>query len=83
MLASWRHSVRQDLALNQQPNSSVDARRQDLMMEKYQSGLNQQQQAMAVNYRDSVFDQAMRRGDMLDLHKEAIRKMQASANKHV
>lgn len=83
MLASWRHSVRQDLALNQQPNFSVDARRQDLMMEKYQSGLHQQQQAMAVNYRDSVFDQAMRRGDMLDLHKEAIRKMQASANKHV
>lgn len=83
MLASWRHSVRQDLASNQQPNFSVDARRQDLMMEKYQSSLNQQQQAMAVNYRDNVFDQAMRRGDMLDLHKEAIRKMQASANKHV
>ncbi len=83
MLASWRQSVRQDLAMNQQPNFSVDARRQDLMTEKYQSALNQQQQAMAVNYRDSVFDQAMRRGDMLDLHKEALRKMQASANKHV
>lgn len=83
MLASWRHSVRQDLASNQQPNFSVDARRQDLMMEKYQSSLNQQQQAMAVNYRDNAFDQAMRRGDMQDLHKEAIRKMQASANKHV
>ncbi len=69
--------------MNQQPNFSVDARRQDLMTEKYQSALNQQQQAMAVNYRDSVFDQAMRRGDMLDLHKEALRKMQASANKHV
>ncbi|KAI9874650.1 MAG: hypothetical protein M1830_009524 [Pleopsidium flavum] len=83
MLASWRESVRQDLAVNQQPNFSVDARRQDLMVEKYQSAVNQQQQAMAVNYRDSVFDQAMRRGDMLDLHKEALRKMQASANKHV
>lgn len=83
MLASWRESVRQDLSMNQQPNSNVDARRQDLMMEKYQSALNQQQQAMAVNHRDSVFDQAMRRGDMLDLHKEALRKMQASANKHV
>ena len=83
MLASWRHSVRQDLAFNQQPNFSVDARRQDLMMEKYQTGINQQHQAMAVKYRESVFDQAMRRGDMIDLHKEAIRKMQASANKHV
>lgn len=83
MLSSWRQSVRQDLAFNQQPNFSVDARRQDLLAEKYQSGLNQQQQTMAVNYRDSVFDQAMRRGDMMDLHKEAIRKMQASANKHV
>ena len=83
MLASWRQSVRQELALNQQPNFSVDARRQDLMVDKHQSSLNQQQQAMAVNHRDSVFDQAMRRGDMLELHKEAIRKMQASANKHV
>jgi hypothetical protein len=24
----------------------------------------------------------MRRGDMLDAHREALRKMQASANKH-
>ena len=83
MLASWRQSVRQDLASNQLPNFSVDARRQDLMLEKYQSGLNQHQHAIAINYRDSLFDQAMRRGDMIDLHKEAIRKMQASANKHV
>jgi hypothetical protein len=33
------------------------------------------------NQRDSAFDERMRRGDMLDAHREAMRKMQAKANR--
>ncbi|KAI9784956.1 MAG: hypothetical protein M1839_001152 [Geoglossum umbratile] len=83
MLASWRESVRQDLTQTQQPKFAVESRRADMLSDRQQSLLNQRQQAMATNYRDSVLDERMRRADMLDLHKEVLRKMQASANKHV
>lgn len=85
MLASWRNSVRQELSSNTVPQvqSEMDARRTELMNEKYQLGLSRQQKATYASHRDSMIDQAMRRGEMLDVHREAMRKMQAAANKYV
>ncbi|KAH0555650.1 hypothetical protein GP486_006405 [Trichoglossum hirsutum] len=83
MLAAWRESVRHDLTQTQLPKFAVETRRADMLNDRQQSLLNQRQQALATNYRDSVLDERMRRGDMLDLHKEVLRKMQANANKHV
>ncbi|SLM41281.1 Domain of unknown function DUF4203 [Lasallia pustulata] len=85
MLASWRSSVRQELNANSVPQieSELDARRAELMNEKHQLGLNRQQRAVSASYRDSMMDQAMRSSEMLDVHREAMRKMQAAANKNV
>ena len=85
ILASWRSAVKQELNSDTIPQiqSEIDARRTEMMNERYQSGLNRQQRAMTASYRESIIDQAMRRGDMLDLHREAMRKMQAAANKNV
>lgn len=84
MLASWRSSVRQGLNPNSHPQveSELDVRRKELMNEKYQLGLNRHQRATNASYRESMIDQAMRRGDMLDVHREAMRKMQAAVNKN-
>ena len=85
MLTSWRTSVRQELNSNTVPQiqSKLDARRTELMNEKYRLGLDRKQKAITASYRDSMIDQAMRSGDMLDVHREAMRKMQAAANKNV
>lgn len=85
MLAKWRSSVRQELNSSFAPQiqSEIDARRTELMKEKYQLGLGREQRAITASYRDSMIDQAMRRGEMLDVHREAMRKLQAAANSHV
>jgi len=81
MLATWRESVRQEIA-PVQPVVADEGRRIAMINDRKQKEMEKQQQAMAATYRDTVFDDMMRRGDMLDLHKEAMRRMQAAANKN-
>jgi Domain of unknown function (DUF4203) len=83
MLAFWRQSMRQEVALTAVPKETVESRRADMMMEKQQSKMNQQHSEVTKIHQENAFDQAMRRGDMQELHKEAMRRMQANANKHV
>lgn len=81
MLANWRQSVRHELNASQ-PLLADEGRRAAMLNDRRQQQVADQQRTMAANHRDSVFDSMMRRGDMLDLHKEAMRRMQASANRH-
>ncbi|KAI9807344.1 MAG: hypothetical protein M1833_000087 [Piccolia ochrophora] len=83
MLAQWRQSIQEDLALSQQPKVATEARRAEMLLERQQKQQSQRQQAVATTFRDGLIDERMRRGDMHDLHKEAMRRMQANANKHV
>jgi hypothetical protein len=83
MLATWRESMRQDVAKTVVPQASVEQRRADMMMERHQNKLGKQHKEVEKAYREDAIDQAMRRGDMMEAHKEAMRRMQASANKHV
>jgi Domain of unknown function (DUF4203) len=83
MLASWRESMRQELALNAVPKDTVESRRAEMLMEKQQSKMHQQHSEVTKVYQENAFDQAMRRRDLQELHKEAMRKMQANASKHV
>jgi len=81
MLASWRESFRQDTQTRQQlPRAQADEERRAAMLsEKRQRQVMAQRQAAVASKRESDFDTMMRRGDMLDAHKEALRKMQAMA----
>lgn len=84
MLADWRVSLQQDMALQTTPLEDVEAKRAQMMVEKHTSRLRKEQETSAKTFRDSSFDLAMRRrNDMQELHREAMRRMQASANKHV
>jgi hypothetical protein len=82
MLASWRESMRQDLASSVQPKIEVEARREEMLTQQRQSLVKQQQKEHDRVRRTSIIDDRMRKGDMMELHKEAIRKMQATANQH-
>jgi hypothetical protein len=84
MLAQWRQSIQQDLAATQDPEvTAADEQRAKMLQDKQHLRQSQQQAAMYNKSRDTAFDEMMRRGDMIDLHREALRKMQANANRHV
>jgi len=83
MLATWRESMRRDVAMTTVPQATVEQRRADMMMERQQSRLGKQHKEVEQAFRDEAMDKAMRRGDMIEAHKEAMRRMQAGANRHV
>jgi len=83
MLANWRESLQQDLGFEnkrRETEMSVQDRRNVMIAQRRQAQTMQNHQAAVREHMDTVFDTAMRRGELLDLHKEAIRKMQAAAN---
>ena len=83
MLASWRQSMRQEIALTSVPTEAVETRRAEMLIEKRQSKMSRDHSEATKVHQENAFAQAVRRGDMQELHKEAMRKMQANANKHI
>ncbi|EDN06374.1 predicted protein [Histoplasma mississippiense (nom. inval.)] len=80
--ARWRESVRNENIIKHFPDAAMETRWADLVKEHQWSQLGKQKEAIRTSYRNSVIEQAMRNGDMLSMHNEALRRMQASANKH-
>lgn len=81
-LASWRASVQHELHSGVMPKVSIERQRSALWHERQQEEQRRAVEERRRGERDSAFDERMRRGDMLDAHREALRKMQASANKN-
>ena len=81
MLAEWRMSQQLANAQTFVPKVSVDAQRQYMMMEREQKRMMEEHQKMASQQKQFAIDQVMRRSDMQELHREAMRKMQAGASK--
>jgi len=81
-LASWRASVQQDLKSTAVPKHTIERSRSALWQERQAEEQKRMMDERKRGERDSKFDERMRRGDMLDAHREALRRMQASANRH-
>jgi len=81
-LASWRASVHNEFQSTAQPRQTIERQRSALWQERQAEEQKKAFDTKRRGERDIAFDQRMRRGDMLDAHREALRKMQASANKH-
>jgi hypothetical protein len=79
-LASWRASVQHDLQSGIVPKNTIERQRSALWQERQVEDQRKALEERMRNQRDSAFDERMRRGDMLDAHREALRKMQAKAN---
>ena len=80
-LASFRASMQQDLQSAVVPKVSIERQRSALWQERQAEEQRKTIEERRKGERDTAFDQRMRRGDMLDAHREALRKMQATANK--
>jgi hypothetical protein len=81
LLANWRESIRQDLP-TQNAAASEESRRLAMINNIRQKEMEKQQQAVASTYRDAMVDNMMRSGEMLEAHREAMRRLQANANKN-
>ncbi|EEH36879.2 hypothetical protein PAAG_07297 [Paracoccidioides lutzii Pb01] len=82
-LARWRESLKEEIAKEHVPEAAVETQRANLMKERRRDQLGRQQAARRASYRDSVLEMAMRNGNLQEMHKEALRRMQATANSRV
>lgn len=80
LYAGWRDNMR-DVTPPQTAEHAVEQQRQALLNERRQRELKKQQREASQQQRASQMDSMMRSGQMLDAHREAMRKMQADANK--
>ncbi|KAJ4366881.1 hypothetical protein N0V83_007409 [Neocucurbitaria cava] len=81
LYAGWRDKMR-DVTPPQTAAYIAEQQRVALMKERRQKEIDKQQRELIQQQRASQIDSMMRSGHMLDAHREAMRKMQANANKH-
>jgi hypothetical protein len=82
LYAGWRDTTR-DLAPPRQTAAYMaEQQRAGLMMGRRQKEMEKQQREMMQQQRANQMDSMMRSGQMMDAHREAMRKMQANANRH-
>jgi hypothetical protein len=81
LYAGWRDTMR-DIAPPQNAVHMAEQQRAALMMERRQKDMEKQQRELMQQQRASQMDSMMRSGQMMDAHREAMRKMQANANRH-
>lgn len=80
MMKSWRESIKTDQQTNSHTVHSIQERRGEMLNERQQLVSAEKQKE---SFRDEMLEERMRQKDMLELHKEALRRLQASANKHI
>jgi hypothetical protein len=81
LYASWRDNMR-DVTPPQTAAYVAEQQRMSLLNERRQKEAETQQREMIQQQRASQMDSMMRSGAMMDAHREAMRKMQANANKN-
>lgn len=79
LLTDWRVSQQQGSSSNVIPKHVEDSRRAQMIFDKEQRRFMEGQERAMQQQKQSQIDQVMRRPDMQDLHRGAMRKMQASA----
>ncbi|KAL1967691.1 hypothetical protein VTN77DRAFT_2948 [Rasamsonia byssochlamydoides] len=82
-MAAWRVSLREDLTRSQTPLADVNIARSSMLEQQRKAQLAKQQRKMASEYIDNCIAEKMQRGEMRDLHREVLRRMQAVANRQV
>ncbi|KAF1933551.1 uncharacterized protein M421DRAFT_52812 [Didymella exigua CBS 183.55] len=80
LYADWRENMR-EVTPPQTVSYIAEQQRAALLSERRQKEVERQQREAIQQQRASMMDNMMRSGQMLDAHREAMRKMQANANK--
>lgn len=80
LYADWRENIR-DVTPPETAAYIAEQQRAALLNDRRQKELDRQQREAAQQQRASMMDNMMRSGQMLNAHRDAMRKMQANANK--
>ncbi|RVX71419.1 hypothetical protein B0A52_04991 [Exophiala mesophila] len=80
LLADWRLSQQQGASSSNLMSKAMDVSRAQMRADKENQKMQQEYDQTAQQRKQYAIDQVMRRPDMQDLHREAMRRMQASAN---
>lgn len=83
-LSAWRSSLKVD-SPNREAVQEIEARRSEMLSEKRRASNSQQLSALveAGRRESGLMDRGMKRSDLQEKHREAMRRMQAGANKHI
>ncbi|OXV06228.1 hypothetical protein Egran_06004 [Elaphomyces granulatus] len=81
-MAAWRESLRQD-ARSQESLADVDAARLEILENQRRTRRVEEQQALTSQHIQESIAVKMQQGEMRDLHRDALRKMQAAANERM
>lgn len=80
-ILAWRASLAGDHAhANLQEDADLEDRRQEMIEDKQRIRSSVQHAAMVDKQRKKMVEREMRRGNLADAHKEAMRKMQGQVN---
>ncbi|KAF1971782.1 hypothetical protein BU23DRAFT_581301 [Bimuria novae-zelandiae CBS 107.79] len=82
LLSGWRDSTQHNGTLRHNVVTREQEQRAALVNAKRQKEMEQQQQAILAQQRESMQRTMMRSSQMLDAHRDAMRRMQAAANKN-
>jgi hypothetical protein len=80
-LASWRASLAQDQQSASSSKTSLEMSRNALLQERLARVHKRETAAKMKSLKEQEFDEKMRRGEMMEKHRDALRKMQARASK--
>lgn len=80
-LNQWRQTLQADVQAKQPPRAVESNARQNMLDERRQSEMRHARKKEQLERRQSTIDEAMRRGQLDGVHRDAMRKMQAKANK--
>ena len=79
-ISNWRASLAQLPTSEVQQQQELELRRREILAEKKAVRNSRALEERAKVQRESVLGREMRRGSMMDAHREAMRKMQAGVN---
>lgn len=83
MLAAWRSSLATDLGTPAATYSESELRRKEMLDRKMREANQRQEKFLREKVRERAWDEVMRRGDMLDRHREVLGRMQAEARERL
>lgn len=79
MLAAWRSSLATDLGPPQNQTHETELRRREMLEGKQRERDGRLEKQLRERGRERAWDEVMRRGDMLERHREVLRRMQKEA----
>ena len=77
-ISAWRTSLKPDTTAHYE-QQTMETRRADLLREKQRQSTSRMEGELKQVTRNSAIDQRMRRGDMMNAHANAMRKLQGEA----